>query len=235
MSYRIMLVEDEKNLRSVIKLNLELEGYEVKQFSDSTVAWDKFAGARYSLLILDIMLPGMDGLELCRNIRKVDKNTPILFLTARGSAEDRINGLKIGADDYLVKPFHLEELLLRVKALLKRSSGIANGEGLEEYSFGENHINFRNYEIRTPVIESQQISKKEIDLLKLLIENKNTVVPRELILERVWGYDNSPASRTVDNYMVTFRKYFELDPKRPRYFYSVRGVGYKFSDREPDE
>jgi two-component system alkaline phosphatase synthesis response regulator PhoP len=235
MSYKIMLVEDEKNLRSVIKLNLEMEGYDVKAFEDSASAWNKFHGAWYSLLILDVMLPGMDGFELCRNFRKIDKHTPILFLTARGSTEDRINGLKMGADDYLVKPFHLEELLLRVKALLKRAPAAARITELNEYSFGNNHINFLTFEIKTPVTASKQLSKREIELLKLLIENKNAVVPREQIIERVWGYESSPSSRTVDNYFVTFRKYFEEDPKKPRYFQSVRGVGYKFSDREPAE
>lgn len=226
-----MLVEDEKNLRSVIKLNLEMEGYEVKAYEDGAVAWDKYRNAGYSLLILDVMLPGMDGFELCRNIRKVDKHTPVLFLTARGTAEDRITGLKIGADDYLAKPFHLEELLLRVKALLKRSTDTPLSPDMDEYSFGENHINFRTYEIRTPKVKLKQLSNKEIKLLKLLFENKNKVVPREQIIEKVWSFDSSPASRTVDNFFVSFRKYFEDDPKNPRYFQSVRGVGYKFSDR----
>lgn len=230
--YRIMLVEDEKNLRSVIKLNLELEGYEVKAFEDADSAWDKFRGSGYSLLILDVMLPGTDGFELCRNIRKIDKHTPVLFLTARGSAVDRITGLKLGADDYLVKPFHLEELLLRVKALLKRSGTMPDTKDLTEYTFGDNHVNFLTYEIKTPNVEYKQITKKEIDLLKLLIENRNTVVPRETIIEKVWGHDSSPVSRTVDNFIVTFRKYFELDPKKPRFFHSIRGVGYKFTDRE---
>src|ERR1700722_2798689 len=138
MAYKILLVEDEKNLLSVIKLNLEMEGYEIAPFESGTLAWDKFQGGYYSLIILDVMLPGMDGFELCRNIRKVDKQTPVLFLTARGAAEDRITGLKLGADDYLVKPFHLEELLLRVKALIKRSSPHSNGKEMEEYSFGKN-------------------------------------------------------------------------------------------------
>ncbi|NNM94348.1 MAG: response regulator transcription factor [Bacteroidia bacterium] len=229
MSYKIMLVEDEKNLRSVIKLNLEMEGYDVKAFEDSASAWNKFHGAWYSLLILDVMLPGMDGFELCRNFRKIDKHTPILFLTARGSTEDRINGLKMGADDYLVKPFHLEELLLRVKALLKRSPVFNTVKESEEYSFGKNSVNFRTYTIKTKNGAEKQISKKEIDLLKLLIENKNEVVPRELILEKVWRYTSAPTSRTVDNYIVTFRKYFEDNPKKPVYFHSIRSVGYKFS------
>ena len=230
MAHRILLVEDEKNLLSVIKLNLELDGYEISAFENGAQAWDKFKGAHYSLIILDVMLPGMDGFELCRNIRKVDKQTPILFLTARGTPEDRISGLKMGADDYLVKPFHLEELLLRVKALLKRSGSYTGAKEMEEYSFGKNAVNFRTYQVKTRNAGQKQLGKKEIDLLKLLIENKNAVVPRELILEKVWGYESAPSSRTVDNYIVTFRKYFEDDPKKPRYFHSIRSVGYKFTE-----
>jgi two-component system alkaline phosphatase synthesis response regulator PhoP len=229
MAYKILLVEDEKNLLSVIKLNLEMEGYEIAPFESGTLAWDKFQGGFYSLIILDVMLPGMDGFELCKNIRKVDKHTPVLFLTARGTAEDRITGLKLGADDYLAKPFHLEELLLRVKALIKRSTPHSNVKEMEEYSFGKNKINFLTFEIITANSEKKELSKKEIDLLKLLIERKNEVVPRELILEKVWGYESAPSSRTVDNYIVTFRKYFEDDPKNPRYFHSIRSVGYKFT------
>ena len=126
MENKIFLVEDEKNLLSVIRLNLEMEGYKVEAFEDGMQAWQKFKGSYYTLIILDVMMPGMDGFELCKNIRKVDKKTPVLFLTARGAAEDRIAGLKMGADDYLVKPFHLEELLLRVKGLVKRASPSSN-------------------------------------------------------------------------------------------------------------
>ncbi|HXB13616.1 MAG TPA: response regulator transcription factor [Bacteroidia bacterium] len=230
MAYKILLVEDEKNLRSVIKLNLEMEGHEIAAFENGAQAWDKFQGGFYSLIILDVMLPGMDGFELCKNIRKVDKHTPVLFLTARGAAEDRITGLKLGADDYLAKPFHLEELLLRVKALIKRAAPQSNVKEMEEYSFGKNKINFRTFEIITANSEKKELGKKEMDLLKLLIEKKNEVVPRELILEKVWGYESAPSSRTVDNYIVTFRKYFEDDPKNPQYFHSIRSVGYKFTE-----
>lgn len=230
MAYKILLVEDEKNLLSVIKLNLEMEGYEVTAFENGAQAWEKFQGSQYSLIVLDVMLPGMDGFELCRNIRLVDKHTPVLFLTARGDAEDRIAGLKLGADDYLVKPFHLEELLLRAKTLIKRSANHTETNLIEKYTFGNNSVNFLTYELITKDGEKKQVSKREMDLLRLLIEKKNEVVPRELILEKVWGYESAPSSRTVDNYMVSFRKYFEEDPKNPRYFHSIRSVGYKFTE-----
>lgn len=230
MAEEILLVEDEKNLLSVIRLNLEMEGYMVTAFDNGETAWQKFRSAHYSLIILDVMLPGMNGFELCRNIRKVDKRTPLLFLTARGDAEDRIHGLKTGADDYLVKPFHLEELLLRVKALLKRSSPVGHSQGGDNFSFAGNNIHYKSYEISTAAGIKHRISKREIDLLRLLIEHKNEVVPRELILEKVWGYETTPSTRTVDNYIVNFRKYFENNPKNPRHFHSVRGVGYKFTE-----
>ncbi|HXP51734.1 MAG TPA: response regulator transcription factor [Bacteroidia bacterium] len=226
----ILLIEDEKNLLSVIKLNLEMEGYAVTAFDNGETAWQKFRGSQYSLIVLDVMLPGMDGFELCANIRKVDKHVPILFLTARGDAEDRIKGLRLGADDYLPKPFHLEELLLRVKGLLKRTSSSAPSQGSEVFSFAGNKIDFLSYEIITTDGIKHQISKREIELLKLLIDHKNEVVPRDTILEKVWGYETVPSTRTVDNYIVSFRKYFEDDPKNPKHFHSIRGVGYKFTE-----
>jgi two-component system alkaline phosphatase synthesis response regulator PhoP len=229
MSDTILLIEDEKNLLSVIKLNLEMEGYDVVAFDNGEAAWQKFRNTHYSLIILDVMLPGMDGFELCRNIRKTDKQTPILFLTARGDAEDRITGLKLGADDYLVKPFHLEELLLRVKGLLKRLAGDKTVEK-EEYNFSSGKVNFNTYEIATKDGELKELTKREIELLRLLISKKNEVVPRELILEKVWGYETAPSTRTVDNYIVSFRKYFETDPRNPKHFHSIRGVGYKFTE-----
>src|ERR1700739_2952708 len=171
----ILLIEDEKNLLSVIKRNLEMEGYSVTAFDNGETAWQKFRGSQYSLIVLDVMLPGMDGFELCANIRKVDKHVPILFLTARGDAEDRIKGLRLGADDYLPKPFHLEELLLRVKGLLKRTSSSAPSQGSEVFSFAGNKIDFLSYEIITTDGIKHQISKREIELLKLLIDHKNEV------------------------------------------------------------
>jgi len=228
--HTILLVEDEKNLLSTIKLNLELEGYEVIAFMTAEDAWFKFKGMHFNLIILDVTLPGMNGYELCENIRRTDKKTPILFLTSRSSPEDRISGLKLGADDYLGKPFHLEELLLRVKSLLKRSQPDGDAGGLEEYQFGKCKINFKTFEVFTKDGERKELSKREIDLLKLLIEKKNEVIPRELILKEVWGYDGIPSTRTIDNHIVTFRKYFEDDPKSPLHFHSIRGVGYKFTE-----
>ncbi len=226
----ILLVEDEKNLLSTIKLNLELDGYEVIAFMNAEEAWQRFKGMQFNLIILDVTLPGMSGYQLCEQIRKIDKKTPVLFLTSRSSPEDRISGLKLGADDYLGKPFHLEELLLRVKSLLKRSNSDGETNGVEEYRFGKCSINFKTYEIKTKDGETKELSKREIDLLKLLVERKNEVIPREMVLKEVWGYDAIPSTRTIDNHIVNFRKYFENDPKNPLHFHSIRGVGYKFTE-----
>ncbi|HEY0262649.1 MAG TPA: response regulator transcription factor [Chitinophagales bacterium] len=231
MNTRILLVEDEENLLDAIKLNLELEGYEVETAETGTLAVKKAEEQYFNLLILDVMLPELDGYEVCQKIRLADNDTPILFLTARNSDEDRIAGLKSGADDYLVKPFNLEELLLRVKVLVRHSlKGTAQEAETQIYKFGNNEINFVNFTALTYSGEKMELSKKETALLKLLIDRKNTVVSRNQILQYVWGYDIYPSTRTIDNFILSFRKYFEKDAKNPVFFHSVRGVGYKFND-----
>lgn len=229
MKQRILLVEDEQSLSETIKLNLELEGYAVQTAKDGKNALKSFKGERFNLVILDVMLPEMDGFTVCEAIRLENQTVPVLFLTAKNSSADRINGLKIGADDYLTKPFNLEELLLRVQNLLRRSAKTPEGSGISEYTIGDNKINFSQLEI-TRGKETIRLTRKEALLLKLLIERKNEVVSREHILETVWGYDIYPSTRTIDNFIVSFRKYFEKDPGSPEYFQSVRGIGYRFSD-----
>jgi two-component system alkaline phosphatase synthesis response regulator PhoP len=179
------------------------------------------------------MLPEIDGYALCQKIRMENAHVPVLFLTAKGSSDERVQGLRLGADDYLVKPFNLQELLLRINNLLKRSAlNSAVRMQYQFYRFGGNEINFATYEIKTFRGEKQTLSKREINLLQLLIGKKNEVVSREEILKVVWGYDVYPSTRTIDNYIVNFRKYFEKNPRQPKYFFSVRGVGYKFVDSE---
>ena len=224
---RILLVEDEENIRDVVKLNLELEGYEVVTVSNGKDVIKTWEGEHFDLLILDIMLPELDGFQICEQIRLTDLKTPILMLTAKDSASDRVTGLKKGADDYLTKPFNLEELLLRVSNLLKRFSDKPE-TSKEVYSFGDNSINFLTYNAKGNQGEFM-LTKKEAMLLKLLIDRKNEVVSRQQILQSVWGYDVYPSTRTIDNFILSFRKYFETDPKSPVYFKSVRGVGYKFN------
>jgi two-component system, OmpR family, alkaline phosphatase synthesis response regulator PhoP len=231
MEYRILLVEDEVNLMNTILLNLELEGYKVDTAVNGKKALERFEKAKPDLLILDVMLPEIDGYEVCKKIRGRDKKTPILFLTAKGASTDRVHGLKLGADDYLTKPFDLEEFLLRVKNLLKRNENKSD-EAAPVYKFGENEINFITYEICGVSSKKQQLTKREVQLLKLLIENKNKVVSRDMILQHIWGEDIYPTARTIDNYILAFRKYFEPSPREPRYFHSIRGVGYKFTEQE---
>lgn len=230
MKYRILLVEDEQSLSDTIKLNLELEGYVVQTAHDGKSALKTFKGERFNLIVLDVMLPEMDGFTVCEAIRLDNPDIPILFLTAKNSSTDRINGLKIGADDYLTKPFNLEELLLRVQILLKRYSKDSDHPELSAYKIGDFAVNFTSHEIQKKNGELIRLTRKETLLLKLLIERKNEVVSREHILETVWGYDIYPSTRTIDNFIVSFRKYFEPDPSKPRYFQSVRGIGYRFVD-----
>ena len=230
MINRILLVEDEENLQEAIKLNLELEGFEVEIADNGTTALKKAAEQRFNLYILDVMLPEMNGFEVCEKIRISDSDTPILFLTAKDTSQDRVNGLKLGADDYLAKPFNLEELLLRVKILVKHSmKGTKDENELKTFKFGNNEVNFVTYRAKGSDGAEYELTKKEVSLLKLLIDRKNTVVSRQHILQYVWGYDVYPSTRTIDNFILSFRKYFEKDARNPEFFHSIRGVGYKFT------
>ncbi len=224
---RILLVEDEESIRDVVRLNLELEGHEVVSTGNGKKALEFTRGQHFDLLLLDVMLPDLDGFTITEQVRLTNAEVPILLLTAKDMAQDRVTGLRKGADDYLTKPFNLEELLLRVNNLLRRSQRV-KGEALDLYEFGRNQVNFNTFEATTWRGDQLMLTKKEAMLLKLLVERKNEVVSRNQILQAVWGYDVFPSTRTIDNFILAFRKYFEEDPKLPRYFHSIRGVGYKF-------
>jgi two-component system, OmpR family, alkaline phosphatase synthesis response regulator PhoP len=227
----ILLVEDEENLHEALKLNLELEGYDVTSAFDGANALKAVQQEYFDLIILDVMLPEMDGINVTETVRLNNNEVPILILSAKNSSADRVLGLKKGADDYLTKPFNLEELLLRVQKLIDKNKKLQDKETIgNNYSFGSNTIDFKAQEATKSSGEKIQLSKKETMLLKLLIENKNEVVPREKILQAVWGYNVYPTTRTIDNFILNFRKYFEEDSRNPRYFHSVRGVGYKYSE-----
>jgi two-component system alkaline phosphatase synthesis response regulator PhoP len=227
----ILIVEDEESLQGALKLNLELEGYEVSCANNGLTAIMKVEEEYFDLILLDVMLPEIDGFDVCENIRLKNIETPILMLSARTGSADRVTGLKRGADDYLTKPFNLEELLLRIEKLIEKNQKLQDKSSLgPQYSFGGNNIDFRAQIAINTKGESIQLSKKETMLLKLMIEYKNEVVSREKILQAVWGYQVFPTTRTIDNFILNFRKYFELDPKEPVHFHSVRGVGYKFSE-----
>lgn len=226
---RILLVEDEENIRTAVKMNLEMDDYEVVAVGDGKYAMKNFQDQHFDLVILDVMLPEVDGFQICQQMRLINADIPIIFLTAKDSPEDRIAGLKRGGDDYLTKPFNLEELLLRINNLIKRSQKAQDNAPMDIYNFGDQWINFQTYTAKGQQGEFN-LTKKETMLLKLLIERKNEVVSRNQILQAVWGYDVYPSTRTIDNFILSFRKYFETDPKNPHYFHSVRGVGYKFTD-----
>lgn len=223
---KICVVEDESSIAEMIRLNLELEGYSLTHFDNGSIAKKVFQhDFDFDLIILDVMLPGVNGIDLCTEIRKTSK-VPVLFLSAKGTTTDRIEGLKAGGNDYLPKPFDLEELLLRVAVL----TGALNDEVNDEIEIGDFNVNFKTFEVKNSVSnEKIDLSKREIALIRLFYEKKNEVIPRSEILDRVWGRDQFPTSRTIDNYILNFRKIFEKDPKTPQYFHSIRGVGYKFT------
>jgi two-component system, OmpR family, alkaline phosphatase synthesis response regulator PhoP len=228
---RILLVEDEENIREVVKLNLELENFEVVATGNGKDAIRYFQEQHFDLIILDVMLPEMDGINVTETIRISNNEVPILILSAKNSSADRVLGLKKGADDYLAKPFNLEELLLRVNKLIDKNKKLQDKSSIgDSYQFGGNNIDFKAQEATRSNGEKVALSKKETMLLKLLIENKNEVVAREKILQAVWGYNVYPTTRTIDNFILNFRKYFEEDSRNPKYFHSVRGVGYKYSE-----
>lgn len=228
----ILLVEDEENLHEALKLNLELDGYAVTSALDGAAALNAVDAEYFDLIILDVMLPEMDGIHVTETIRISNNEVPILILSAKNSSADRVLGLKKGADDYLTKPFNLEELLLRVHKLINKNKKLQDKSSIgDSYSFGGNTVDFKAQEATGSNGTKIQLSKKETMLLKLLIENKNEVVPREKILQSVWGYNVYPTTRTIDNFILNFRKYFEQNSRNPKYFHSVRGVGYKYSEQ----
>jgi two-component system, OmpR family, alkaline phosphatase synthesis response regulator PhoP len=227
--YQILLVEDEEHLHEALKLNLELEGYEVSSAMDGKIALDTLQNAVFDLIILDIMLPNVDGFTIIEKLRLNNNLTPILVLSAKNSSFNRVQGLKLGADDYLNKPFNLEELLLRVAKLIQKAiPNNSSSEALATFEFAGHKINFESLEVFLADGTNIQLTKTEALLLRLLIENKNNVVSREKILQTVWGYQVFPNTRTIDNFITAFRKYFEKDSKNPEFFISIRGVGYKF-------
>ncbi len=222
----ILIAEDETHIAEALQLNLQLEGYHVllSKNGQEAIQLFKTQPRNINLAILDIMMPIMSGLEVCAAIRKIAPDLPVLFLSAKNRQEDRNTGLRLGADDYLTKPFDLEELLLRVKVLLRRSPVHSS---LFEFKNGK--INFETYEIVTAKGDIKALSKREMALLEILTREENNVVSRDTIIASLWNEQDNASSRTIDNYILNFRKLFEPDPKNPQHFHSIRGVGYKFT------
>ena len=211
----------------MIAFNLELEGYEVRTVANGRKAQELANDlAQFDLVILDVMLPEVSGLDVCRTFRAVS-NVPILFLSAKGTTIDRIAGLKLGANDYLPKPFDLEELLLRVRVLVGNNP---KRTIVEELTIGKMHINFGAVEVTNlETGQKHELTKRELELLQFFNQHRDEVVSRDELLNSLWKNDQFPTGRTIDNYILNFRKLFEADPKNPIYFHSIRGIGYKFT------
>lgn len=225
---KILLVEDEVNIVRPLQFNLEQEGYEVHSTPSGKEALALYENGRFDLIILDLMLEEMDGFEVARQIRQSDPRLPILMLTARSAAEDRIHGLEIGADDYITKPFHLRELLLRVERMIERTTWFAGAEPPScSVTIGGCRVDLDRLSGEGPR-GPLQLTALEADLLKTLTSHPNRVFSRGELLEKVWGYDSSVETRTVDNFIVRLRKHFEEEPDQPRHFISLRGKGYMY-------
>jgi DNA-binding response OmpR family regulator len=229
---RILVVEDESHIAAGLKLNLELEGYEVEVARTvRETAGHLVQGNTFDLIILDVMLPDGDGFSLCRRLREAGDYTPVIMLTARNSADDRVRGLNTGADDYLAKPFELAELLARVRSSLRRrgweARDTSSDSGRGVLRFGQASINFDTHEA-TAFDKPVRLTQLELDLLYYFSLQPNRVLTREDLLEQVWKLRNAPNTRSVDNFIVRLRRYFEPSPDKPIYFVSHRGAGYKF-------
>lgn len=224
MSNRILLVDDEEKLLNHLFEALSAKGYEVVTAKNGLAALKLYEEQRFDLVILDIMMPEIDGHQVCEKIRLENPEQKILFLTAKDSTRDKIEGLRLGAKDYVTKPYNSEELLLRIGNLATPSptdQGAAATAILNTYSFGGNTINFKTYQASCNM-GTIDLTQKEVMLLKLFIERKNQVISRTQILQTVWGYDVYPVTRTIDNFILNFRKYFEPNPAEPIYFYSIQ-------------
>ncbi len=223
---KILIVEDEENMVRGLKDNLEFDGYETDIAMDGKTGLQKATTIKYDLILLDIMLPEISGLEICRAVRRNSIETPIILLTAKGEEIDKVLGLELGADDYITKPFSVRELLARIKAILRRSS---NGDSIKEpdvVSIGNLKVNFKNlvaFENDTEV----KLSHKEFEILHYLYDNEGKSVDRLELMSKVWGIDHDITTRTIDNFILKLRQKIEEDPNNPRIIHTVHGVGYK--------
>jgi two-component system alkaline phosphatase synthesis response regulator PhoP len=221
---RILVVEDEGALRLALSDRLRAEGYAVEVAVDGEQGFRRAREDAFDLLLLDVMLPGRSGFDLCRDLRREGVDTPILMLTARGEVLDRVLGLKLGADDYLVKPFETAELLARIEALLRRAQPDTEGGS---FAFGDVRVDFRRVEV-TRKGEPVDLSALEFRLLRYFVEHKGELLTRDRLLDEVWGYSAEVYSRTVDQHVATLRRKIETDPRRPRHVVTVHGLGYRF-------
>lgn len=226
---QLLIVEDESHLAEAIAANLALEGYETEVVGDGAVALERIRAQAPDLVLLDVMLPGLDGFTVCKRLRDEGNRVPILFLTARCDEDDRVRGLELGGDDFLGKPFNVRELLLRVRAILRRTQWVnAQSQLGDELVLGETTIDLQAYVAHTGGREIR-LSSKEALILRFLAEHPGEVVSRKDILDKVWGYDAFPTTRTIDNFIVRLRRVIEPDPRAPRYIHTIRGAGYRLT------
>lgn len=221
---KILIIEDEAAMRAGLRDNLEIEGYSVDEAADGIEGLDKIKSQKYHLIILDVMMPGLSGFDVCKKARALGILTPIILLTAKGEEIDKVLGLELGADDYITKPFSLRELLARVKVILRRTENINATNN--EYTVGNLNINFSNYSASSNG-EDVNLSHREFEVIKYLIDNKNTIVTRDDLLKDVWGFENKITTRTIDNFILRLRQKIETDSNHPKIILTIYGVGYK--------
>jgi two-component system, OmpR family, alkaline phosphatase synthesis response regulator PhoP len=227
LTTRLLLVEDEPGLQLALSDRLTAEGYQVETAGDGETAISRGAGEPFDVIVLDVMLPKRDGFDVAKTLRQQGVQTPILMLTARGQVVDRVVGLKLGADDYLTKPFEMIELLARLEALLRRAPA-STGVSLERYQFGDVQVDVRKAEV-TRSGQPVEVSAKEFHLLRYFIEHRGATVSREELLHQVWGYQATPSTRTVDVHVAWLRQKLEPNPRVPQFILTIHGLGYKFA------
>lgn len=228
---KILVVEDEPNMRKGLADNLEFEGYTVETASDGQEGYEKIMANAYNLIVMDVMMPKMSGFDVCKKIRQEGIKTPVILLTAKGEEIDKVLGLELGADDYVTKPFSLRELLARIRAVLRRGETKVEQQIKETIEIGSLEVNFSNY---SGFINGKPVtmSHKEFEILKYLWEHKNHTVSRDDLLSNIWGYEEFPTTRTVDNFIVKLRQKVEEDSNKPKIIITVHGIGYKLISAE---
>jgi two-component system, OmpR family, alkaline phosphatase synthesis response regulator PhoP len=226
---KVLLVEDEEGLIITLTDRLRSEGFDVASAADGVSGLEMASSGAFDLIVLDVMLPKKNGYDVCRDLRQKGINTPVLMLTAKGETIDKVLGLKLGADDYLTKPFEVLELLARIEALLRRSPGNTNGKSHDAFRFGDVSVDFKRAQV-LKAAQPVELSAMEFKLLQYLIENRGEVHSRDSLLDSVWGYDAMPTTRTVDVHIAWLRQKLEENPRHPNFIQTVHGIGYKFAD-----
>jgi two-component system alkaline phosphatase synthesis response regulator PhoP len=228
MKRRILVVEDDAHLADGLRINLELDGFEPLLAGSAEEGLDLWRNGGIDLILLDVMLPGQDGFEFCRQVRAAGDRVPVLFLTARSAGDDRIRGLEEGGDDYIVKPFDLQELLARIKSMFRRQDWLHQQQVTDQLVIGNSTVDLRRYTADT-AHGTVKLKEKEVMILRVLAERRGEPVDRDTILDRVWGFGAYPTTRTVDNFILSLRKHLETNPARPRFIQTVHGVGYRLA------